>query len=61
MKRARVAAGLSQEELARKLDVSVMTVSRLERGVAKTLDVFALIRVAEAVDVPVAALLGETS
>ena len=61
MKRARVAAGLSQEELARKLDVSVMTVSRLERGVAKTLDVFALIRVAEAVGVSVAALLGEVA
>ena len=61
MKRARVAAGLSQEELARKLDVSVFTVSRLERGVAKTLDVFALARVADAVDVPVAVLLGETS
>ena len=61
MKRARVAAGLSQEELARKLDVSVMTVSRLERGVAKTLDVFALIRGAEAVGVSVAALLGEAA
>ncbi len=33
LKRRREALGLSQERLARELDVAVMTVSRWERGV----------------------------
>jgi len=51
VKDARVAAGLSQEQLAATLGVSVMTVSRLERGVVKDVTVSMLRRVAEALGV----------
>lgn len=51
MKEARVAAGLSQEDLARKLGVTVMTVSRLERGVVKDPTVSMLRRVGDAIGV----------
>lgn len=61
MKQARVAAGLSQEDLARKLDVSVFTVSRIERGVVKRLSVDTLYTVAGALDVTPSVLLGEAA
>ena len=51
VKRARVAAGLSQKQLAEKLGVTVMTVSRLERGVVKDVTIANLRRVAEALGV----------
>lgn len=51
VKQARLAAGLSQEELARKLGVTVMTVSRLERGVVKDPTVSMLCRVGDALAV----------
>ena len=57
MKGARLAAGLSQEELARRLNLSVFTISRLERGAVKRLNVETMLRIARALDVPIAELL----
>ncbi len=57
VKQARKAAGMSQEQLARVLGVSVFTVSRLERGVGKSVSVRRLIAVAEALGVPFIELL----
>lgn len=57
VKRTRREAGLSQEKLAKKLGVNVMTVSRLERGVVKDVSVQRLCEVAEAIGVPVSVLL----
>lgn len=59
MRAARRAAGLSQEELARKIGVSVFTVSRLERGAAKNVTVAKLVAIARAIDATPADLLGE--
>jgi transcriptional regulator with XRE-family HTH domain len=56
VKYARVAAGMSQEQLARALDVSVFTVSRMERDVGD-ISVRKLTEVAAAVGVNVTALL----
>ena len=52
VKQARLAAGLSQQELADKMGVSVMTVSRLERGAVKDVTIGMLRRVGEALGVP---------
>ena len=56
---ARKAAGMSQEQLARALGVSVFTVSRIERDVPKGLSIARLIAIAQVLDVPVSTLLGE--
>ena len=54
----RKAKGLSQEELAAKLNVVRQTVSKWEKGLSVP-DSEMLITLSEALDVPVAALLGE--
>lgn len=59
MKQARLDAGLSQEDLARKLGISVFTISRLERGAVKNVSLQKLRRVAETVGASVSSLLGE--
>ena len=51
VKRARLDSGMSQEELARALGLSVFTISRLERGVPKGLNVHKLYAVAAAIGV----------
>lgn len=56
---ARQRAGLSQEGLARRIDVSTFTVSRLERGATRTVTVDLLARVAGELGVSVATLLDE--
>lgn len=55
----RKSRGLSQEELALKLNVVRQTVSKWERGLSVP-DSEALIALGEALDVPVGTLLGET-
>lgn len=52
VKQARVDAGLSQKQLAEKMGVSVMTVSRMERGAVKDVTLGMLRRVGEALGVP---------
>lgn len=54
---ARRSAGLSQEQLARELDVTVGTISRLERGVTKDLTLGKLQRIAHVLDVQFSDLL----
>lgn len=49
---------LSQEDVARELDVSWQTISRLERGKGKKLDLERLREVAEVLGVSVDDLLG---
>lgn len=61
VRRARRAAGLSQETLARELGVSVYTVSRLERDATKRLSVDKLYRVAQALDVKPETLLEDVA
>lgn len=58
IKLCRKAKGLSQEELAVKLNVVRQTVSKWEKGLSVP-DADLLIQLAEALDVPVSALLGE--
>ncbi len=55
----RKAKGLSQEELATKMNVVRQTVSKWEKGLSVP-DADLLILLAEVLDVPVSALLGET-
>ncbi len=55
----RKSKGLSQEELATKLNVVRQTVSKWEKGLSVP-DADLLILLAEALEVPVSALLGET-
>ena len=59
IKAAREAKGLSQEELAAKLNVVRQTVSKWERGLSVP-DADLLIALSEAIETPVSALLGET-
>lgn len=59
IKAAREAKGLSQEELATKLNVVRQTVSKWERGLSVP-DADLLIALSETVETPVSALLGET-
>lgn len=59
IKAAREAKGLSQEELAAKLNVVRQTVSKWERGLSVP-DADLLIALSETVETPVSALLGET-
>jgi transcriptional regulator with XRE-family HTH domain len=54
-------AGLSQHELAKHAGVDVMTVSRLERGTKKRLEVEPLARLAKALSVTADYLLGMTN
>ena len=56
IKRARKAKGLSQEELAAKLNVVRQTVSKWEKGLSVP-DADALIRLAEVLEVSVSELL----
>ena len=58
IKQYRRAKGLSQEELAIKLNVVRQTVSKWEKGISVP-DSQMLIRIAECLDVPVSALLGQ--
>jgi transcriptional regulator with XRE-family HTH domain len=51
-------AALSQQELARQAGVDVMTISRLERGTKKRLEVEPLARLSRALGVSVDDLLG---
>lgn len=53
--------GLSQEALARELGVSWITVSRLERGIGKTLDFDRLHEVADALGTTIDELLKEAA
>ena len=53
-------AGLSQHELAKQAGVDVMTISRLERGTKKRLEVEPLARLAKALRVTADSLLGIT-
>ncbi|MBQ9717499.1 MAG: helix-turn-helix domain-containing protein, partial [Clostridia bacterium] len=59
LKNLRKAKGLSQEELAIKLNVVRQTVSKWEKGLSVP-DSEMLIRLAEALDTSVTVLLGET-
>lgn len=59
LKRVRKAKGLSQEELAQKLNVVRQTVSKWEKGLSVP-DSEMLIRLADALETPVYVLLGET-
>lgn len=59
IKAAREAKGLSQQELAAKLNVVRQTVSKWERGLSVP-DADLLINLSEALETPVSALLGET-
>lgn len=51
VKAAREAAGLSQEQLARELAVSVFTVSRWERGVTTRIATVRLLALCQALNV----------
>jgi transcriptional regulator with XRE-family HTH domain len=51
-------ADLSQQELARQAGVDVMTISRLERGTKKRLEVEPLARISRALGISVDDLLG---
>jgi transcriptional regulator with XRE-family HTH domain len=55
---SRQAAGISQEELASRIEMSVETVSNIERGVAPT-RVATLAEIAAALGVELAALVGD--
>lgn len=59
LKNLRKAKGLSQEELAIKLNVVRQTISKWEKGLSVP-DSEMLIKLSEALDTPVNALLGET-
>ena len=59
IKAVRKAKGLSQEELAVRLNVVRQTVSKWERGLSVP-DSEMLISVSEALETPVSVLLGET-
>ena len=59
IKAARTSKGLSQEELAAKLNVVRQTVSKWERGLSVP-DSEMLISISEALETPVSVLLGET-
>ena len=59
IKTIRKAKGLSQEELAIKLNVVRQTISKWEQGLSVP-DADILIRIADALDTPVSVLLGET-
>jgi transcriptional regulator with XRE-family HTH domain len=58
IKSARTASGLTQEALARKLDVSLMTISRWENGATPTAD--KIVPIAAALNVSPAEILSET-
>lgn len=58
VKQARERAGVSQEELARQLGISVFTVSRIERG-AVGVSVRRLRELAQALGVTAGSLLGD--
>lgn len=60
IKAAREAKGLSQEELAVKLNVVRQTVSKWERGLSVP-DADLLIALSEATEIPVSELLGESA
>ena len=60
IKAARESKGLSQEELAVKLNVVRQTISKWERGLSVP-DADLLITLSEATETPVSKLLGETS
>lgn len=59
VKQARIAAGLSQEQLAREIGVSVFTISRLERGTTKSIKVAMLYALTKALGVTPEQLLGD--
>ncbi len=59
IKAARKSKGLSQEELAVKLNIVRQTLSKWERGLSVP-DSDMLIAISEALEIPVSALLGET-
>ena len=59
LKRIRKSKGLSQQELAVKLNVVRQTVSKWEQGLSVP-DCDMLIALSEALETPVSALLGET-
>lgn len=58
VKQARLAAGLSQEQLAREIGVSVFTVSRLERGTTKSIKVATLYKLCKALNVQPEQIVG---
>ncbi len=58
IRRWRVARGLSQEELGRRVGLSKASISKLERGGVRLRDV-TIARLVEALDVPAEALLGD--
>lgn len=60
LKRARKACGLSQGELASKINVVRQTVSKWEQGLSVP-DSDMLLKISEALDTPVNLLLGETA
>lgn len=57
VRRARRQAGMSQQQLAEKLGIGVMAVSRIERGVTKEVTVQRVCEIAEALDVTVTELV----
>ena len=59
IKRFRKQAGLTQESLAEKLDISVSFQSRLERGAAK-ISLEKLVQTAECLNIPVSQLISGT-
>lgn len=59
IRQAREAAGLTQRDVAVRADITINTVSEIERGVNDNPGLQTLQSLAEALDVPLSTLLGE--
>jgi transcriptional regulator with XRE-family HTH domain len=59
IKKFREQAGLNQKELGRRVGVSPQVISNWERGYTPTIDHENIVRLANALNVPVASLTGE--
>lgn len=57
IQRLRKEKGLSQDELARKADIPYTTLTKIEIGVIKKPSVFAVAKIAEALDIDINDLL----
>ncbi|MBI3789942.1 MAG: helix-turn-helix transcriptional regulator [Gemmatimonadetes bacterium] len=60
LKAARLAAGLSQEELAAKAGTRQATISKMERGETRRVDLDLLERIADVLRVPASTLLRQS-
>lgn len=59
IQRLRKEKGLSQDELARKADIPYTTLTKIEIGVIKKPSVFAVAKIAEALDISIDDLIQE--